>query len=141
MKSTLLKLLVYIPSCSVRATPILVVSRNGDKPASCYDSVTMQIMPKRGIGLRARLISAVVSEDRPMPFVRITIVREAIADDPRGKKAAISNKVAAAISHATNLPETEISIVFDEVAAADWYVGSQDVESLRLRGGDGQRGG
>jgi len=72
-----------------------------------------------------------------MPFVRITIVREALAADPRGKKAAMSSKIAAAISSATGLPEGEISIVFDEVAASDWYVGSQNVESLRFSGGDG----
>jgi len=68
-----------------------------------------------------------------MPFVRITIVRETLADDPKGKKAAISAKVAAAISEATRLPEHEISIVFDEVAAVDWYVGTKDVESLRFQ--------
>ncbi|MGJ7040346.1 4-oxalocrotonate tautomerase [Shinella sp. BE166] len=68
-----------------------------------------------------------------MPFVRITIVRETLADDPSGKKAAISSKIAAAIAEATGLPEREISIVFDEVDARNWYVGSTDVETLRFR--------
>ena len=68
-----------------------------------------------------------------MPFVRITIVRETLADDPSGKKAAISSKVAAAIAEATGLPEHEISIVFDEVDARNWYVGRTDVETLRFR--------
>ncbi|HEV7318942.1 MAG TPA: tautomerase family protein [Ensifer sp.] len=66
-----------------------------------------------------------------MPFVRITIVREVIADDPSAKKAAIGSKVTAAIAEATGLPEREISVVFDEVDARNWYVGSTDVETLR----------
>lgn len=68
-----------------------------------------------------------------MPFVRITIVRETLADDPSGKKAAVSSKVAAAIAEVTGLPEREISIVFDEVDARNWYLGSTDVEALRFR--------
>lgn len=73
-----------------------------------------------------------------MPFVRITIVRETLADDPSGKKAVMSSKVAAAISEATGLPERDISIVFDEVDAGDWYVGSSNVETLRRRSEQGQ---
>ena len=69
-----------------------------------------------------------------MPFVRISIVREVLAPDPKVKKAAICGKVAAAISDATGLPQAEISIVFDEVAAADWYVGNASVETLRFPG-------
>ncbi|KSV87467.1 tautomerase family protein [Sinorhizobium sp. GL28] len=68
-----------------------------------------------------------------MPFVRITIGRETLADDPSGKKATMSSKVAAAIAEATGLPEREISIVFDEVDARNWYVGRTDVETLRSR--------
>lgn len=66
-----------------------------------------------------------------MPFVRITIVRETLADDPSGKKAAMSSKVATAIAEATGLPERDISIVFDEVDASNWYLGRTDVETLR----------
>lgn len=68
-----------------------------------------------------------------MPFVRITIVRETLADDPSGKKAAVSSKVAAAIAEVAGLPEREVSIVFDEVDARNWYLGSTDVEALRFR--------
>lgn len=67
-----------------------------------------------------------------MPFVNIRIVREVLAADPAGKKAAIGSKVAAAISDATGLPAREVSIVFDEVAARDWYVGADSVEKLRF---------
>lgn len=68
-----------------------------------------------------------------MPFVRITIVREVLADDPAGKKAAISGKVATAIAEATGLPEREVSVVFDEVDARDWYLGDTNIETLRMR--------
>lgn len=68
-----------------------------------------------------------------MPFVRVTIVRETLADDPAAKKAAVSRKIAEAISEATGLPEQEVSIVFDEVDARNWYVGRTDVETLRFR--------
>ncbi|WP_077966101.1 tautomerase family protein [Ensifer adhaerens] len=68
-----------------------------------------------------------------MPFVRIAIVRETLADDPAAKKAEISSKVVAAIAEATGLPECDISVVFDEVEARNWYVGNTDVETLRSR--------
>jgi len=42
-----------------------------------------------------------------MPFINIRIVKDAIADDPAGKK------------------------VFDEVPAADWYVGKTSVAERR----------
>ncbi|MBV7522531.1 tautomerase family protein [Ensifer sp. ENS12] len=68
-----------------------------------------------------------------MPFVRITIVRETLADDPAAKKAAIRSQVTAAIAEATGLSEREISVVFDEVDASNWYVGRTDVGTLRSR--------
>jgi 4-oxalocrotonate tautomerase len=66
-----------------------------------------------------------------MPFVNIRIVREAIASDPESKKAAIAEKVASAISEAAGLPKSDVWVVFEEVAARDWYLGSASVESLR----------
>jgi len=69
-----------------------------------------------------------------MPFVHIRIVREVLAADPAGKKAAISAKIAAAIGDATGLPRGEVSIVFDEIDAGDWFVGAQSVQELRFGG-------
>lgn len=66
-----------------------------------------------------------------MPFVSIRIVGEVLAPDPAGKKRTIAGAVAGAISQATGLPETEVSVVFEEVAARDWYVGGIDVETRR----------
>ena len=68
-----------------------------------------------------------------MPFVHIRIVKEVLAADPTGKKAAISKSVATAISEATGLPENEVSVVFDEINARDWYVGYTSVEDLRFK--------
>jgi 4-oxalocrotonate tautomerase len=64
-----------------------------------------------------------------MPFVNIQIVKEVIAADPAGKKAEISKAVTAA----TGLAREDVWVVFEEVAARDWYLGDTSVESLRYR--------
>lgn len=69
-----------------------------------------------------------------MPFVNIRIVREAIADDPKGKKARIGKAVTAAIRQETGLGNDDVWVVFEEVAARDWFVGETDVETLRAKG-------
>jgi 4-oxalocrotonate tautomerase len=66
-----------------------------------------------------------------MPFVNIRIVREAIASDPAGKKAQISKAVTDSIVAATGLGKNDVWVVFEEVAARDWYVGDTDVETIR----------
>src|SRR5271156_5695520 len=63
-----------------------------------------------------------------MPFVNIRIVREVIAADPERKKAAIADKVANAISEVAGVGKDDIWVVFEEVAARDWYVGTTSVE-------------
>lgn len=68
-----------------------------------------------------------------MPFVNIRIVKEVIAADPQGKKAEISKAVTAAITKATGLTQKDVWVVFEEVAARDWYVGETDVETLRSK--------
>jgi 4-oxalocrotonate tautomerase len=66
-----------------------------------------------------------------MPFVNIRIVKEVIASDPKGKKAKIADGVVKAITAAAGIPADDIWVVFEEVAARDWYVGSTDVETRR----------
>lgn len=66
-----------------------------------------------------------------MPFINIRIVKEVIADDPAGKKAGIAADVTAAIHKATGVAENDIWVVFEEVPAADWYVGPTSVEQKR----------
>lgn len=66
-----------------------------------------------------------------MPFVHIRIVKQVIAADPAGKKARIGKAIADVLSTETGLPKEEVSIVFDEVDAGDWFVGDVTVEALR----------
>ena len=68
-----------------------------------------------------------------MPFVNIRIVKEVIAADPAGKKAEIARGVAETISRVAGVGKADIWVVFEEVAARDWYVGDVSVESLRER--------
>lgn len=69
-----------------------------------------------------------------MPFVNIRIVKEVIAADPAGKKAEISKAVTNAITAATGVTKKDVWVVFEEVAARDWYVGDTDVETIRSKG-------
>ena len=69
-----------------------------------------------------------------MPFVNIRIVREAIAADPAGKKADICKAVTDAIIKATGLTQNDVWVVFEEVAARDWFLGHTDVETIRSKG-------
>jgi 4-oxalocrotonate tautomerase len=71
------------------------------------------------------------TEEEAMPFVNIRLVREVIASDPEAKKAAIAKKVTAAITEATGLSNDDVWVVFEEVAARDWYVGATNVETRR----------
>lgn len=66
-----------------------------------------------------------------MPFVNIRIVKEVIASDPEGKKAAIAGKVTEAIKEATGLTDNDVWVVFEEVLARDWYLGPTNVETRR----------
>ena len=66
-----------------------------------------------------------------MPFVNIQLVKEVIADDPERKKAAIARKITSAIAETTGLSQDSVWVVFEEVAAKDWYVASTSVEETR----------
>lgn len=68
-----------------------------------------------------------------MPFVNIRIVKEVIAEDPAGKKQAIAAAVQEAITGTTGIGADDIWVVFEEVAAGDWYVGQNSVEALKAR--------
>lgn len=68
-----------------------------------------------------------------MPFVNIRLVREVIASDPEAKKSAIAKKVTDAIVESTGLTKDDVWVVFEEVAARDWYVGETNVETRRKK--------
>ncbi len=66
-----------------------------------------------------------------MPFVNIRLVKEVIASDAEAKKGAIARGVVKAITEATGLTNDDVWVVFEEVAARDWYVGPTSVETRR----------
>jgi 4-oxalocrotonate tautomerase len=68
----------------------------------------------------------------PMPFVNVRLVKELIADNPEGKKAAIGKRITQAITETTGLADEDVWIVFEEVPAQNWYLGQKDVKSLRF---------
>ena len=70
-----------------------------------------------------------------MPFVSIRLVKEVIADDPVAKKARIAEGVVKSITETTGLTNDDVWVVFEEVAAADWYVGPVSVGTRRKAAG------
>jgi 4-oxalocrotonate tautomerase len=70
-----------------------------------------------------------------MPFVNIRLVREVIADDPKGKKERIARGVVETITSTTGLTGDDVWVVFEEVDAKDWYVGPTSVETRRKAAG------
>ncbi len=68
-----------------------------------------------------------------MPFVTIRIVKEVIADDPTAKKTAMAEKIVAAIAETAGISKNDVWVVFEEVAARDWFVGDLSVETRRQK--------
>ncbi|KAB2860362.1 MAG: 4-oxalocrotonate tautomerase family protein [Bauldia sp.] len=68
-----------------------------------------------------------------MPFVNIRFVRENITENAEAKKAAIADKVSKAIGEAMGISPGSVWVVFEDVGAADWYVGPDSVETLRKK--------
>lgn len=66
-----------------------------------------------------------------MPFINIRLVREVIADDPETKKAEIARRVATAITEVTGLANDAVWVVFEEIAAENWYFGPSSVAMRR----------
>ena len=62
-----------------------------------------------------------------MPFVNIRLVE----GRSQQRKDEISKRVTAAISEVLQLPKDDIWVVFEDVPAGDWYVGSATVAELR----------
>ena len=64
-----------------------------------------------------------------MPFVNIRLVE----GRSQQQKDNISTRVVDAISDVLELPKEEIWVVFEDVSAADWYVGSTTVAAIRKK--------
>jgi 4-oxalocrotonate tautomerase len=64
-----------------------------------------------------------------MPFVHIRMVEGRSQE----RKDEISRRVTDVISEVLQLPKDDIWVVFDDVPAAGWYVGSTTVAELRRK--------
>lgn len=64
-----------------------------------------------------------------MPYVNIQILK----GHPQDRKDEIASRVTATLSELAQLPKEAIWVVFDEVAAEDWYVGAERVSELKKR--------
>lgn len=62
-----------------------------------------------------------------MPFVNIQILK----GHPQARKDEISRRVTDAISEVAQLPRQAIWVVFEDVAAEDWYVGATSVSEMK----------
>ena len=64
-----------------------------------------------------------------MPFVNIRLIEGRTSQ----QKDEVSRRVTDALSDVLQIPKDEVWIVFEDVSAADWYVGSTTVAELRKR--------
>ena len=71
--------------------------------------------------------------ERSMPFVSIKFVRENIVADPEGKKARIADRVAQAVSDEMGVDKHDVWVVFEDIAARDFYLGADSVEAIRAK--------
>ncbi len=62
-----------------------------------------------------------------MPFVNIQILK----GHSQERKDEISRRVTDAISEVAQLPKQAVWVVFEDVAAEDWYVGATPVSELK----------
>jgi 4-oxalocrotonate tautomerase len=66
-----------------------------------------------------------------MPFVNIRILE----GHPQARKDEISRRVTEAISEVAELPKDAIWVVFEDVAAEDWFVGGRSVKANKAAEG------
>lgn len=62
-----------------------------------------------------------------MPFVNIQILK----GHSQERKDEISRRVTEAISEVAQLPKQAVWVVFEDVAAEDWYVGATRVSEMQ----------
>jgi 4-oxalocrotonate tautomerase len=64
-----------------------------------------------------------------MPFVNIRILK----GHPQERKDEIARRVTETICEVTKLPKEAVWVVFEDVAADDWYVGPSRVSELQKK--------
>jgi 4-oxalocrotonate tautomerase len=62
-----------------------------------------------------------------MPFVTIRILK----GHSQQRKQEIAQRVVAAVSEVAELPKDAVWVVFEDVAAEDWFLGERSVRDIR----------
>jgi len=70
------------------------------------------------------------TKETTMPFVTIRILE----GHPQERKNEMSRRVVEAISELAKLPKEAVWVVFEDVSAEDWYVGTSTVAALKKAG-------
>jgi 4-oxalocrotonate tautomerase len=65
-----------------------------------------------------------------VPFVNIRILK----GHPQERKDEIARRVTDAISDLAKVPKQMVRVVFEDVAAEEWYVGSTPVSEMQRKG-------
>ncbi len=68
-----------------------------------------------------------------MPMVKITYVRENLGDDAEARKTAVADRVSQALADEMGVKATAVWVVFEDVGAADWFVGPESVKEMRKK--------
>ena len=66
-----------------------------------------------------------------MPFIRISYVRENLGADAEDVKTRISDKVTQVVADAMGVTPGDVWVVFDDIGAAEFYVGPKSVAEMR----------
>ncbi len=66
-----------------------------------------------------------------MPFVNIRIVKGVLGGDAQAKKHQISDHITQMLSDAAGVPREAVWVVFEDIPAHEWYVGTKSVEEMQ----------
>ena len=69
-----------------------------------------------------------------MPFVSIRIVDGVLGEGAAEKKAEISRQVSEVLSSSAGVPQDHVRVVFEDIPAAEWYVGAKSVATIKAEG-------
>lgn len=68
-----------------------------------------------------------------MPMVKISYVRENLGADAAERKAAAAEKISQAMADEMGVAQKAVWVVFEDVGAADWFVGPESVADMRKK--------
>lgn len=68
-----------------------------------------------------------------MPLVKINSVAGNLGDNPDAGKKVIATKIAQVLADEMGLSTSDVWVVFEDIDAADWFVGPESVRELRSK--------